>query len=347
MKKTILAVAILVVAAGGWLAWEFWLGEEEGGTTVEQSADGTLLVTADEPAAACEGTYFDSHAHLDEYDNGPLLAKQMAEHAVGCAVLFVNINPDDPEDSLEQLVESIGDAPGRFVPFVHINPQTEAEQNAERLATALDATDIPFTGIGEVAFYREPFQQAHLTTPAWDEIFELAAERGLFVMIHLRGDQGDELRTMLEKHPTTKVLIHSRELYTELPALLTEHDNLFYTLDTTNLLNDPGESTSNTAPIFFPPRSNSADEFIVAFDSGREKMLENTINMWPSIINSAPDRVFWGTDVAFDWHTDPEVYRRLIEFTADFVAALPTEHRAGYTHENAERLFGNSTVTIR
>ncbi len=54
----------------------------------------------------------------------------------------------------------------------------------------------------------------------------------------------------------------------------------------------------------------------------------------------------WGTDVSYDWHTDRQVYAKLIEFSESFIGSLPQEVQEKYAYQNAVKLFGSKAVAF-
>ena len=157
-----------------------------------------------------------------------------------------------------------------------------------------------FKGIGEFAFYQDPLLNTSLTSDPWPEVFQWAGENDLIIMVHLNTDQGTELATMLEAYPNTTVLLHGGELALagDLATLLSEHDNLYFTLDTANMLQSNG-------PIMFPVQGGDnddisdktrANEFVDTYEAEQAEMLSYTESLFTDVFAAAPNRVLWGTD---------------------------------------------------
>lgn len=316
----IATVALLAVIAGG----VFLVRQQS-------EASNPAPLAASTP---CEGKLFDSHVHLDEDAYLQTLVPRMDEHGVGCAVVFVGLNPANPDwTRLARLAEY----PGRFVPFLHVNPRAPADIDPARWEPLLAERPGTFKGFGEIALYRPPFQSTRLTDEPWSAVFDAIARHDLWLMLHLRdAEQLPELETMLARYPRTKVLLHGPELRTELPELLTHYPNLAYTLDTATLLERPIPNSNRTLMY---PASGLGDHFVSTFDEGYQAMLVQAIERWTPVLRAAPDRVLWGTDVSADWHLHPEVYRRLVQFTSDFSDALPPELQAPFAYQNALNLL--------
>lgn len=302
----------------------------------EEIDDDTPAVSLEKPAKDCDGQLYDTHTHLDNDGFAGQIAQRMIENKVGCSISFVSMDPDDLTESGEIFEEEFSNLPGRFVPFFHVNPQNPNDVDRTRLGRVLKEFPNQFKGFGETAFYRPPWIGQSLDTPNWAGVFELAAERDIFVMIHLRTDQLNQLSSMLKNHPQTKVLVHGPELRTSLPQLLKENTNLYFTLDTATIVS----IGSGPGSILMYPDNMQKGNFVQKFDDNKETMLKDSLALWKDVIAAAPERVFWGTDVALPWHTDPDVYSRLIEFSNEFIAQLPAEQQRLFAYENAFKLFG-------
>lgn len=313
------------------------------------SEDPELLVR--QSPVSCGERWYESHAHMEDPDALENYVQRLKNNAVGCSLLFVGIEWDYLNTTYAEVRAIIDSNPGRFVPFYNGDPNTLSEISVINLQAILDKdTKNLFRGIGEFAFYQDPLLGTTLTDDPWPEIFAWAADNDLTIMIHLNQDQGTELDTMLTAYPTTRVLLHGSELALagELADLLAEHDNLFYTLDTANMLNQ------DLMPIMFPVQGGDEDDvsdtkrandFIDTYDAAEAEMLANAVATYSDIFTAAPDRVLWGTDVAFAWHMRKAVYRRLHSFSEQFAATLDESVRSNYLNGNAVSLFGEG-VTV-
>jgi hypothetical protein len=298
-------------------------------------------------AAPCGGAFFDSHSHLDDSDLPRNLAKRMQENGVTCAVIFVQMNPDSYDEDFRMLYEDLGDSPNVFIPFLDVVRDHSTVVTRKYLEKVYTENEGKFAGFGEFALYREELSGTNLTGEPWTTIFEFAGNHNLFIMIHLGLNQSDRsgLEEMLYKFPNTKVIIHGFEQGGQgFAELLKKHQNLYFTLDTATLMklgiNRPGKH------LMYPDNNGSAQQFLSEYSENKQNLLLQATNEWEWVILAAPDRVMWGTDVSFKWHTDKEVYRRLIEFSKEFIKSLPIEVQNKYAYENAVRLFGNKAKTF-
>lgn len=297
-------------------------------------------------AVDCSGQWYETHAHMEDLDALDEYVERLDDFGVGCSVLFVGMEWDHLERTYTEVQAVVENNPGRFIPFYNGDPNSIAEISVENLQSILDGdSDDLFRGIGELAFYDEPLLGTALTDDPWPAIFQWAGDNSLIIMIHLNADQGVELDTMLDAYPNTTVLLHGRELAQagELATLLAEHSNLYFTLDTANMINSDG-------PLMFPVIGGDDDtvsdktratDFVATYDANAATMLAESDTLFAELFAVAPNQVLWGTDTAFTWHTRAPVYRRLIEFSAAFSAGLSDEQQTNYLMTNAQALLGD------
>lgn len=301
-------------------------------------------------AVDCTGQWYETHAHMEDLDALDEYVERLKEHGIGCSLLFVGMEWDHVQRTYQEVQAIVENNPGRFIPFYNGDPNSIDEISVENLQAILaEDSDNLFRGIGEFAFYDEPLLDTALTDDPWPDIFQWAGDNDLIIMMHLNHDQATELDAMLEAYPTTTVLLHGRELAQagDLATLLAEHSNLYFTLDTANMINQNG-------PLMFPVQGGDddsvsdkirANDFVEAYDANETNMLADAQTVFNDLFTVAPNQVLWGTDTAFTWHTRPAVYRRLIEFSEAFVVDMSDEQQADYLMNNAQELFGDG-VTI-
>ncbi len=300
----------------------------------------------------CTNQWYETHAHSEGLDTLESYVTQLNAHDVGCSLLFVGIEWENINETYNETRAIVENNPGRFVPFYNADPNTIEEVSVENLDVILQSdSEAVFRGIGEFAFYRTPLAGTSLTSQPWPDIFTWAADHNLIIMIHLNQNQGAELDTMLDAYPNTTVLLHGIELATsgDLPTLLSEHSNLYFSLDTANMIRE------NNTPAMFPDFEGDEDpvaakvraaDFIELYDANNATMVEDSVNTFAATIAAAPERVLWGTDVAYPWHMRSGVYQRLIDFSNDFADVAITEtEQADYFTNNAYELLGDG-VTI-
>lgn len=254
----------------------------------------------------------------------------MKEHNVGCVVLFVSIFDIDKDFNLMQ--ESLSRVNVGFLPFFPIYDPSQL--SVAKISKIDKGREQVFFGIGEIGFYQGPLKGASLTADPWPAIFEYAAKENLFLMFHPTERQANDLEKMLSQYPNTKVILHGFEsLNTGLVGKwLRTYKNLYFTYDLATMFDG------------YLYRVQNATDFISWYEANKKQYLTSVRNRLLPLLEAAPDQVMWGTDVVASWHTEPEVYNRLMEFSRDLIDSLPPQHRDNFAHDNAQRLFGSGIM---
>lgn len=305
------------------------------------------------PATPCAGTFFDSHVHLERgfgrYEEHPLaegfrfLFDRTQEHEVGCAVVFLSVFPGEYKRNAREVSEAVGPYPGRFAPFLHVDEDEEGIGGIlPTTRTTLALANQPFQGLGEYAFYDEAYGETDLSSEPWPSLLALAAEKGMVIMIHPTDGQAGDLSRALASHPQTRILAHGFELKDDWRSLLTNHSNLFVTIDAAALLREPvaqppEEPLERSGSILY--EAHGKEDFLRLYAMHRDEMVANAVATFSPIIAGAPNQVLWGTDVGDPWHYDPEVYAKVMEMSNLFLDQLPSAHREAYARQNAMTLL--------
>ena len=299
-------------------------------------------------SVACNGDFFDTHAHFDGLENtGEVfghgnayvsltpkeLAQRMSEHKVSCGILFVSsmdLNKD--YDSMRESMQGIN---AGFLPFINVFGSSRGDISLDVIKNAHNGREEAFFGIGEYGFYTGPLTGTSLTADPWPAIFEYAAEKDLVLMLHPTQLQANEIDTMLSKYPNTKVVLHGYELLstpTLLENLLRNHKNLYWTYDLATMFDG------------YLYRTQNSEEFILWYDANKQQYLRSARSKLLPLLEAAPDRVMWGTDLVAAWHVEPAVYNRLMEFSNELVDSLPAEHQDNFAYANALHIFGSTGI---
>jgi Tat protein secretion system quality control protein TatD with DNase activity len=327
----VIVVAVLFVGIIGYFVWwEFF--DDDGPDNFDIAFQEFRL------PENCTGQLFDSHTHMDDSDLPTALSQRMQENGVSCAAIFVQMNEDNYEEDIELFYDDLGDAPGAFIPFLDVVRDNQTTVSREYLEMIDKQLMGQYKGFGEFALYRDELRGADLTADPWNTIFEFAGEHDKFVMIHIGMDPADlkGLKAAMTNFPDTKFLVHGFELggagYAQ---LLKTYPNFYFTLDTATFMKEPGPQ----AHYMYPNNGGSSKQFLSQYPQHKEALIQYAKSEYTQVILAAPERVKWGTDASFEWHTDHEVYTNLIEFSQEFIESLPKEVQSKYAHENAQRLF--------
>lgn len=281
-----------------------------------------------------DGRLFDTHAHwagaedaghqrLDPED----FAARMAEHDVGGCVLFTS--SVDAVDAYPSVLDALATADVDYFPF--LQPQSRVHLLDAEVTSVHDQHDPVFAGIGEIIFYGGPMQGTSLTAEPWPALFQYAAAGNVPLMIHPTTEQADGLETMLADYPDATVMAHGGEFNLSpetLQPILEAHENLYWTIDAGSMLNG------------LVLRASGAADFVSRYDRQVEEFHGLVEQVLPPLMESAPDRVMWGTDLATNWNTDPRVYSRVMDWTRAAIESLPSTYQQKYAAGNAKRLFG-------
>src|SRR3989344_1296186 len=298
-------------------------------------------------SVTCNGDFFDTHAHFDGLENtGEVfghgnayvsltpkeLAQRMSEHKVGCGILF--ISSSDLNKDYDAMRESMQGVNAGFLPFINVFGSS-GTLSLDSIKDAYNGREEAFFGIGEYAFYVGPLVGTSFTADPWPTIYEYATEKDLFLMLHPTQQQANEIDTMLSKYPNTKVILHGHELLsntTLLENLLRNHKNLYFTYDLATMFDG------------YLYRINNSAEFISWYDSNKQQYLNSVRSKLLPLLEAAPVRVMWGTDIVAAWHGETAVFSRLMEFSRSLVDSLPAEHRDNFASANALRIFGSTGI---
>lgn len=281
-----------------------------------------------------DGELFDTHAHWagasdaghDRLDP-ETFGTRMDDNGVDACVLFTSsVEAANQYPSvLEQLAASDVD----YLPF--LQPQSLSHLVDGEVADVYSDHDAAFAGIGEIVFYGGPMQGSSITADPWPELFQFAADVEVPLMVHPTRAQADGLDAMLSEYPGATVMAHGGEFNLApetLVPLLRDHENLYWTVDAGSMLNGLVLTASDAA------------EFASRYDQREEEFDRLVREVLPPLMDAAPDRVMWGTDLATDWNTEPAVYSRVLDWTETALESLDPDQRDRYAYENATNLFG-------
>lgn len=307
-------------------------GEE---TATPEESNGVKRMESAVASVEFEGEYVDTHAHWLP-SMGPKMpskyAPMMNKYDIGATVLFSPSSQAarDYEPFLKQLTE-----PGvEYLPFM--SAPSPGRQLGNELRTLYDGKERAFWGIGEWKPQNEPFPpiNGEQFTPLW----ELSADLDIPVMFHPKASQEGTVEPALKAHPDASFILHGHQMMgygqekpglgPTLPRLLREYDNLYWQMDVGVMLS--GRLL----------RMRSASTFADWYESNAEQVISLYQNILPKLLDAAPERVLWGTDIARHWNLEDNVFSLLIEFTEGVLEAVPEKHHASYKHENARKLFG-------
>lgn len=281
-----------------------------------------------------DGEYVDTHAHWLP-SMGPEMpskyAPMMEKYDIGATVLF---SPSaDAVQRYESFLERLTDPGVEYLPFMSAPPP--GQQLSAELRALYDGKEKAFWGIGEWKPQNEPFPafNGDRYTPMW----ELAADLDIPVMFHPKASQEGTVEPALDTYAETTFILHGHQMLgygqegpglgPTLPRLLREYDNLYWQMDVGVMFSG----------ILLRLRSSS--EFVDWYESNAGELVDIYQDILPQLLEAAPERIMWGTDIAQHWNLNDEAFSLLMEFTEKVLEAVPEKHRVPYKRENALRLF--------
>jgi predicted TIM-barrel fold metal-dependent hydrolase len=309
-------------------------------------AEDTATSTSQKTAAAVEqmestiatvefdGEYFDTHAHWLPAMGSKIpstYAPAMESHDVGATVLF---SPSaQAARNYETFLQQLTDPGVEYLPFMSAPPP--GRRLGRDLRALYGEKGAAFWGIGEWKPQTKPYPafDSKRYTPLW----ELSADLDIPVMFHPKASQEGTVEPALQSHAETTFILHGHQMLgfgkdgpglgPTLPRLLREYDNLYWQMDVGVMLNGT------------LIRLGSSSEFLGWYDSNASQLIEIYQQVLPKLLEAAPERVMWGTDIAQHWNLKDETFSVLIDFTEKVLEGVSKEHRAPYKRQNARQLF--------
>lgn len=211
-------------------------------------------------------------------------------------------------------------------------------------ATERVAGDGFIRGLGEVE--TQEWSVAH-DSPQVRQLFDLAKANGIDAMFHPVARKISQVEQIAEAYPETTFIIHMYrsdldESRSELIRILREHDNVYFSIDAAHIAH------LNNMDIVYDleedtiGRSKSA--FISTFDSNYNTMLSEAVSDYRPLVEGAPDKVIWGTEMGPEYSFEPEVYDRMMRISRKLIGQMGQEYQEGLGYRNALEAFGEGTV---
>lgn len=324
------------------------------------------------PTATEEATATDKPVPVREWPEafyqGPLVSAH--EHMHGRT--GYSIIRDDPERlmtamernkvdqvmaiSADRYMNQVAEHDDRLIPFAFGWQETRnVDEAAESFAERLDRFPA-YDGLGEIGLKKFSTPEGEPPTradhPEMMEVYELAAERDVPVMLHTGApwrwddDQEDEwdgpsdfpgiqaLDNAIEQNRDTDFLVHASYMWDDMPdgeivaEKLEQYPNLYYDISPTGpkLMYGEGEFTQ--------------EEFEAAMgENGVQEEIERHYEEYAAILEEYSDRVLWGIDAAAEWHYREWAFDKFIDIGRGVLGRLPQENARDIAYRTAEDLF--------
>ena len=216
----------------------------------------------------------------------------------------------------------------KIVPFFMPPPITSLHPSAADVADTIRSNKGLFKGIGELAIYHYP-SSVQPNDPYFLELYKIANEQNLIVMIHPSHDQQQAVEEIIKTYPNIKFLFHGEEWVVD---ILGKYSNIYFSID----------ATENHLYGFDPRHINkkpTKEEWLDYFRKNFDIVLDNAVTKWKTTIEKYPDRFLWGTDRWYSWHFDAEVGGLIGEFSRSFIGQLDPAVQEKFAYKNAEKII--------
>ena len=189
-----------------------------------------------------------------------------------------------------------------------------------------------FKGFGEVGFYMDSYDGAKPDDPNFLEIYKLAEEYNLIVMIHPAESQQQVTEKVLKEFPKVTFLIHGGDNEEWIMSLMKKYPNFYYSLDA-NITSLYGYKKEHQF------QKSTKEEYLSYTRANFDAVLNKALSKWKGRIEANPGRFTWGTDRWFAWQFDPEVGAILEEFGRSFIGSLDPSVQENFAYKNAEKML--------
>lgn len=287
---------------------------------------------------------------------------QQEKHGVETSLRFFSIEHKPYEDllvshsDLGYVVNAVQTYPGHFVPFFSLGVSSSEANDLsgktlhQRLLARLKATkqiagNNFLQGLGEMEQYA---WDAGVDSSKLHRLYGMADNHNIHFMIHTKGVETAAFGEIAEMYPDVTFLLHAfrkdaDQYQTEIINLLTEHDNVYFSIDADHMMFD----TTGDFPIGLLykyqdlPTKEAVEEFKDQYALLHDQLLADAVTSYKPIVDAAPRKVMWGTESypAYNYH--PDVYKRVINFSRQFIGQLEAEDQEKFAYKNAKRVFGS------
>ena len=187
------------------------------------------------------------------------------------------------------------------------------------------------------------------------QLVNLAKNNNIHFMFHPVASKVDDVKKIIEAYPNTIFLIH---LYREdledakntWIGLLKEHDNLYFSMDAAHIIH------VNNMDIIYDydgvNHESSIKQFVSTYNSKEKSLVDEAIKAYKPLVDAAPDKIMWGTEIGPEYAFDPQVFDRAIKISRLVIAGFDKEDQEAVGYKNALRVFGegvivSSDITVR
>lgn len=326
--------------------------DPDGDDRVEEGVEDQTESPVDDPALPCatveprafdappyyDGPLYDSHFHIPppwEVDvlERPVLGEDVTLDDFIClfdredvqrAVSFFVIRLHEPEQTVPFLERAANRFPDRFVKFLLPAGPPEKSVDADLLEQFLDdyQRELDIRGFGEIAAPRAA--EVPPDSEAMLDVYEVASDRDLIVMIHPNEWQREAMEIALDEAPAVTFLLHGHQSAPWIGELIESYDNVYY-------------SYEPSVPQLF--QTESVSEMQNWLEEDFDAMLEERLETWQDRIEAHPERFLWGSDRAEPHHYEKEAGLLIEEFDRAFIGRLSSQAQTSFAYQNSHKLI--------
>ena len=223
--------------------------------------------------------------------------------------------------------------PGKIVHFIMPPPVLSLNVDPAGIGEILNKNKGLFRGFGEVGFYMEGYEGIKPNDPMFQQIYKLADEHKLIVMLHPEDNLKDGIEEILQEFPNVIFFFHGGRDQEWIIELMDKYQNFYYSVDgdLVNLYGYGGGQQFRT--------TDSKEKYLIYMREKFNANLDEVVRRWKVRIEAHPDRFTWGSDRWFAWHFDPEVGGILEEFGRSFIGRLDPSVQENFAYKNAEKML--------
>lgn len=261
-------------------------------------------------------------------------------------------------NGLGYLITAVKRYPGRIVPYYNpglggeeVEPLVGDKLTAMYSNTLADIRNVAgdgfIQGLGEIE--TQEWAVAH-NSPKVLQLFDLAKKNNIDAMFHPVASKISQVGKIAEAYPEMKFIIHMYRAdldksMNQLIEVLNSHDNIYFSIDAAHIAH------SNNQDIVYDLEKNTIESsksaFISQFDSKYNSMLSDAVSDYTPLVEGAPDKVMWGTEMGPDYSYEPEVYDRMIKISRELIGKMKLEHQEGLGYKNALRVYGDGIILTK
>lgn len=223
--------------------------------------------------------------------------------------------------------------PDKIIHFLMPPPVKSLNVNPSGIEGILNKNKGLFKGFGEVALYMDSYEGTKPDDPMLQQIYKLAKEHNLIVMVHPEDDLKDGVEEILRDNPEVTFFFHGGKEQEWIIDLMPKYKNFYFSVDA-NINHLFGFKKEHQYQ-----KLTKKEDYLAYMRENFDSALKEEVADWKSKIEKYPDRFTWGTDRWYAWHFDPKVGGVVEEFSRSFIGRLDKSAQENFAYKNAEKML--------